>query len=129
MPNMSSSNRLQSQERSRMQSLSPAVPDGYASDHDGGSLRTTTSQDSFLPPIPPGDDETDEDEAAAQDIEELWFPGGHADLGGGWPVADGESPLSHGPLVWMVREVGVFRFPQSIFTLFHRHQDVDALSF
>ena len=40
-----------------------------------------------------------------QDIEEVWFPGCHADIGGGWPRADGEEwPLSHAPLVWMVRE-------------------------
>ena len=33
------------------------------------------------------------------------FPGCHADLGGGWPLANGEeSALSHGPLVWMARE-------------------------
>lgn len=40
-----------------------------------------------------------------QDIEEVWFPGCHADIGGGWPRAEGEEwPLSHAPLVWMVRE-------------------------
>ena len=59
----------------------------------------------MLPPLASPDDEDDEDEAAAQDIEEIWFPGCHADLGGGWPLDDGEeAPLSHGPLVWMVRE-------------------------
>lgn len=40
-----------------------------------------------------------------QDIEEVWFPGCHADIGGGWPRRDGEAwPLSHAPLVWMVHE-------------------------
>jgi uncharacterized protein (DUF2235 family) len=40
-----------------------------------------------------------------QDIEEVWFPGCHADIGGGWPKRDGEAwPLSHAPLVWMVHE-------------------------
>lgn len=43
----------------------------------------------------------DEDD---QDIQELWFPGGHADIGGGWDVQPGEVPLSHLPLVWIVRE-------------------------
>ena len=53
----------------------------------------------------PHADDDEQDETEPQDIEELWFPGGHADLGGGWPRANGEeSPLSHGPLVWMVRE-------------------------
>ena len=40
-----------------------------------------------------------------QDIEEVWFPGCHADIGGGWPKMEGEEfPLSHAPLVWMVHE-------------------------
>ncbi len=40
-----------------------------------------------------------------QDIEEVWFPGCHADIGGGWPKRKGEAwPLSHAPLVWMVHE-------------------------
>ncbi|KAL7274817.1 hypothetical protein RUND412_002271 [Rhizina undulata] len=45
-----------------------------------------------------------DDENAEQDIEEVWFPGCHADIGGGWDVENGKEPLSHGPLVWMVRE-------------------------
>lgn len=32
------------------------------------------------------------------------FPGGHADIGGGWECEEGETPLSHVPLVWIVRE-------------------------
>lgn len=51
----------------------------------------------------PDDDEMDEN--IPQNIEELWFPGGHADIGGGWPP---DSPeylnLSHAPLAWMVHE-------------------------
>lgn len=40
-----------------------------------------------------------------QDIEEVWFAGGHADIGGGWSKSDGEEwMLSHAPLVWMVNE-------------------------
>lgn len=71
------------------------------SDVDGSSLDSDNS--SFM--RPQFNDDSEEDEAAPQDIEELWFPGGHADLGGGWPLANGEEfPLSHGPLVWMVRE-------------------------
>lgn len=46
-------------------------------------------------------DEDDDD----QDIQEVWFPGCHADIGGGWKLGDGETwPLSHPPLVWMVQE-------------------------
>ena len=40
-----------------------------------------------------------------QDIQEVWFAGEHADVGGGWGVDPNDPwPLSHIPLVWMVRE-------------------------
>ncbi|KAL8708189.1 MAG: hypothetical protein Q9220_006859 [cf. Caloplaca sp. 1 TL-2023] len=81
----------------RMRSLSPG-----ADKADSGSIYTTGSQGSVAAPP---EDEYELDEAEDQDIEELWFPGCHADLGGGWPLTDGEeSALSHAPLVWMVRE-------------------------
>lgn len=48
----------------------------------------------------PGYD-SDEDE---QDIDEVWFCGGHGDVGGGWSVRDEKKNASHIPLVWMVRE-------------------------
>jgi len=53
---------------------------------------------------PPSDDESSDGDESDQDIEELWFPGGHADIGGGWELQDHEVPLSHVPLVWIVRE-------------------------
>lgn len=41
-----------------------------------------------------------------QDIQEVWFAGGHADIGGGWTQGSDERwMLSHAPLVWMVQEV------------------------
>ncbi len=89
----------------RLRSPSPAVSRDPTAD--ACSIRSGTSMASFQPTVHLDDDEADKDEAAAQDIEELWFPGCHADLGGGWPLdtkAGEESPLSHGPLVWMVRE-------------------------
>lgn len=49
------------------------------------------------------DNESDDDELDEQDIEEVWFPGAHGDIGGGWDLPSDEEPLSHGPLVWMVR--------------------------
>ena len=71
---------------------------------DDVSVHTGTSVTSFLPSLH-ADEEDELDETAEQDIEELWFPGCHADLGGGWPLAKGERyALSHGPLVWMVKE-------------------------
>jgi len=50
------------------------------------------------------DSDSDDDEEVEQDIEEVWFPGCHGDIGGGWDLPPDEEPLSHGPLVWMVRE-------------------------
>ncbi|PYI13124.1 hypothetical protein BO99DRAFT_453761 [Aspergillus violaceofuscus CBS 115571] len=41
----------------------------------------------------------------AQDFEEVWFPGNHADIGGGFQRGPQErTQLSHVPLVWMVQE-------------------------
>ncbi|KKY30780.1 putative short chain dehydrogenase reductase family [Diaporthe ampelina] len=54
----------------------------------------------------PGDDDEDfesEDETE-QDIDEVWFAGGHGDVGGGWQVEPGTKSTSHVPLVWLVRE-------------------------
>ncbi|KAF8437738.1 hypothetical protein BGX38DRAFT_1098483 [Terfezia claveryi] len=50
------------------------------------------------------DREDGDDDDTEQDVEELWFPGAHGDIGGGWDLAPGEPNLSYGPLVWMVRE-------------------------
>jgi uncharacterized protein (DUF2235 family) len=49
------------------------------------------------------DSESSEDEAE-QDIDEVWFAGGHGDVGGGWEIIPGGRAASHVPLVWMVRE-------------------------
>ncbi|QPH09576.1 hypothetical protein C2857_000435 [Epichloe festucae Fl1] len=39
-----------------------------------------------------------------QDINEVWFAGGHGDIGGGWEALDDRKSASHVPLAWMVRE-------------------------
>ncbi|KAK4156009.1 hypothetical protein C8A00DRAFT_31173 [Chaetomidium leptoderma] len=44
-----------------------------------------------------------EDETA-QDIDEVWFSGGHADIGGGWEMLPESKAASHVPLVWMIHE-------------------------
>ena len=97
--------RMNTSNRNRLRSLSPPASLKGGMDGDTASIPSNMSQVSIKPPRPPDDDDDDMDEAAKQDIEELWFPGCHADLGGGWSLsANEESPLSHGPLVWMVRE-------------------------
>ncbi|KAL8899852.1 MAG: hypothetical protein Q9207_005988 [Kuettlingeria erythrocarpa] len=93
--------RLTRKDMQRMRSLSPG---GDHSGDDSASLHSAHSVLSFAPPTP-NEDEDEVDESADQDIEELWFPGCHADLGGGWPLDDPkQSALSHPPLVWMIRE-------------------------
>lgn len=64
---------------------------------DGGSTLSQTG---------PGDDgeEPESDDEAEQDIDEVWFAGGHGDVGGGWDVDPGTKGTSHVPLVWLVRE-------------------------
>ncbi|POR32375.1 Putative oxidoreductase C19A8.06 [Tolypocladium paradoxum] len=39
-----------------------------------------------------------------KDIDEVWFSGGHGDIGGGWEALDDRKSASHVPLAWMVRE-------------------------
>jgi hypothetical protein len=43
-----------------------------------------------------------DDTAMAQDAREVWFTGGHADIGGGWP--ERVSGLAKVPLLWMIEE-------------------------
>jgi hypothetical protein len=53
----------------------------------------------------------------AQDIKEVWFPGCHADIGGGWAKAEGEKwQLSHVPLGKFFRCI---RNRQYHFSTFH----------
>lgn len=72
--------------------------------------KNSTADDgaSTLSQVGPGDggeefDWESEDEAE-QDVDEVWFAGGHGDVGGGWPVEPGTKSTSHVPLVWLVRE-------------------------
>ncbi|KAJ2901989.1 uncharacterized protein MKZ38_001130 [Zalerion maritima] len=67
--------------------------------HFDGS-RDDVSIVSHLPPSDAGYDSEDED----QDIDEVWFSGGHVDVGGGWEMIPEQRRVSHIPLVWMVRE-------------------------
>jgi uncharacterized protein (DUF2235 family) len=46
----------------------------------------------------------DDDDDDPQDIDEVWFAGGHADVGGGWEMLEESKSASHVPLAWIVRE-------------------------
>lgn len=75
-----------------------------ASAEDANSIRSCSSA-SLAARAGIGAMSTDSEDDVGQDIQEVWFPGGHADIGGGWGLNEGESyPLSHTPLVWMVQE-------------------------
>jgi uncharacterized protein (DUF2235 family) len=81
-----------------------AVPLATGSTEDLNSIRSGHSGISLQVPTEHRIVDDDEDDQE-QDIQEVWFPGGHADIGGGWTLGEGESwPLSHAPLVWMVQE-------------------------
>lgn len=80
----------------RRLSLAPpgAPSDDCASMHSGHSAGVSVA--------PSNECDSDDEE---QDIHEIWFPGCHADIGGGWKLENGELwALSHAPLVWMVQE-------------------------
>lgn len=78
--------------------LSLAPPGGPSDD-----CASTHSAQSGRGSIAPSNDYDSDDEE--QDIHEIWFPGCHADIGGGWKLEGGEAwALSHPPLVWMVQE-------------------------
>lgn len=67
----------------------------------------TASEVSFITPYDDGDEHDDDwesEDEAEQDIDEIWFAGGHGDIGGGWPVEEGTKSISHVPLAWMIRE-------------------------
>lgn len=85
---------------SRNRQLNLAVPIPTASTEDLASINSGISATSLQVPL-----RVIEEDESAQDIREVWFPGGHADIGGGWKLSKGEIwPLSHAPLVWMVQE-------------------------
>ncbi|GJP91488.1 sporulation associated protein [Aspergillus niger] len=85
-------------------SLNLAVPIPTESTEDLSSIRSGQSGQLSLN-IQLATGQFDEEDERKQDIQEVWFPGCHADIGGGWKRAKGEAwPLSHAPLVWMVQE-------------------------
>ncbi|KAF3038821.1 hypothetical protein E8E12_006145 [Didymella heteroderae] len=96
------------QPRGRRDTLAP--PDNFRDPHETSGIRNLSPNFSCsgvsiesTDPIHTRDS-WDEDEGE-QDIQEVWFPGCHADIGGGWPLDSGhDAALSHVPLVWMVRE-------------------------
>ena len=90
----------------RRTAISLGVPNGnMTSDSSRNSKASIESTNLATAPRMTIDRGDDDDETAPQDVQEIWFPGCHADIGGGWPLEPGEDmSLSHAPLLWMLRE-------------------------
>ncbi|KAK5662491.1 hypothetical protein OQA88_8403 [Cercophora sp. LCS_1] len=85
--------------RSHRTGMTDGTDDGHLP-HDGMS-------EISVGPHPHADDAdslSESDDEHEQDIDEVWFSGGHGDIGGGWEMIPGSKAASHIPLVWMVRE-------------------------
>ncbi|KAJ4370380.1 hypothetical protein N0V83_004898 [Neocucurbitaria cava] len=100
-------------DRGRRDTLAP--PERFRNPHDTSGVRSMSpaysqcdaSGHSITPSVmslDPVQTWNEDEEEGEQDIQEVWFPGCHADIGGGWPLANDDAALSHVPLVWMVRE-------------------------
>ena len=70
----------------------------------GVSVETKSNISDVAPPSDCEEDAESESDNEDQDIDEVWFAGGHGDIGGGWEVEEGTRSASHVPLMWMVRE-------------------------
>lgn len=78
--------------------LNTATPIAASAENHTAALDTEESQPRYLR-------RRFSDLRRAQDILEVWFPGNHGDIGGGWRKHQTETwPLAHQPLVWMIHE-------------------------
>lgn len=60
----------------------------------------------------------------AQDIKEVWFPGNHSDVGGGWATKTKEDiQLSDVALEWMINEINSIPEPQEEKLAFNHRRD------
>lgn len=91
--------------RASRRSRQTRMTDGSAGDsvhHDDKSEASVAphphDEDHDVDSLAESEDEND------QDIDEVWFAGGHADIGGGWEMLPESKAASHVPLVWMVHE-------------------------
>lgn len=96
--------RYRAPSSSPMRKGSFEVPRSNALQSEHHSVKSAVSRTSIRVPslnIP----RNEEEERYEQDISEVWFPGQHGDVGGGWKLNPQDPwPLSHIPLVWMVKE-------------------------
>ncbi|KAI2618257.1 hypothetical protein GGS26DRAFT_384026 [Hypomontagnella submonticulosa] len=97
-------------ERGRRETLAPLNEQAFRP-HSRSRSRTTRGSTDRASQIgndkadtPEDIDEADESDDDDQDIDEVWFAGGHGDVGGGWEIVPDTKSASHVPLTYMVRE-------------------------
>ncbi|KAI0376179.1 hypothetical protein F5Y04DRAFT_292884 [Hypomontagnella monticulosa] len=97
-------------ERGRRETLAPLNEQAFRPHSRSRSRTTRGSADGASQigddkiDIPQDIDEDDESDDDEQDIDEVWFAGGHGDVGGGWEIVPDTKSASHVPLAYMVRE-------------------------
>ncbi|KAH8899928.1 hypothetical protein GQ53DRAFT_869172 [Thozetella sp. PMI_491] len=86
--------------RSRSRGTRPSTKDHHSAlPSDGASVASVVE-----PHTEDDEHNFESDDEAEPDIDEVWFSGGHGDVGGGWEIIPGSKSASHVPLAWMVRE-------------------------
>ncbi|KAF3387159.1 Uncharacterized protein F1880_001658 [Penicillium rolfsii] len=97
-----------SRRQSERKTAVPAVnnsPEDVDCHEDGEKAGNLGSKASRQTPNATAQTETPDEDDMVQDVQEVWFPGSHADIGGGISREEDEAwQLSHAPLVWMVQE-------------------------
>ncbi|KAI8964321.1 hypothetical protein F5Y11DRAFT_316727 [Daldinia sp. FL1419] len=95
--------------RGRRGALAPLDEHAFRPRSRSGSQATRSSIDESSrvgngkPETAPMDADEDSDDGE-QDIDEIWFAGGHGDVGGGWEIMPDTKSASHIPLTYMIRE-------------------------
>lgn len=97
-----------SQQGSGRRTTVPAVnssPEDVGGTEDSEHVGNVGRKASIQAPTANSQTEAPGEDYEFQDVQEVWFPGSHADIGGGFSKEQGEQwQLSHAPLVWMVQE-------------------------
>lgn len=73
---------------------------------------------------------TDKEKLITGEYREIWFPGNHGDVGGGWASDINGQFLSHVPLRWMFGEAvknGVIFQKERLVNFAHRYSSLDSL--
>ncbi|KAI8623173.1 hypothetical protein F5Y19DRAFT_459518 [Xylariaceae sp. FL1651] len=106
-PAVSGANAADSVARGRRESLAPPEEHTFRPHSRSKSRATRSSADAGGQAADARSEVSrlyEDDSDDEQDIDELWFAGGHGDVGGGWEFTPGSKSASHVPLVYMIRQ-------------------------